>query len=288
MVGKIGSGMMSSSGDQNDRPVSISVVIPAKNEEKNIAAVLAELPSTVTEVLLVDGRSTDRTIEVARHARPDIVIVQERRPGKGSALRAGFAAATGDIIVMLDADGSMIPDEIARFVTMLQGGFDFVKGSRFMTGGSSEDITLLRTVGHGLILHTGNLLFRTNFTDLCYGYCAFWREHLDVLALDAEGFEIETQLVLRAVRTGLRVAEVPSTERERANGVSNLNTFRDGVRVMRTMASERTRPGIVGKAPIHAPKKQGLVDVLDLSRRAARVTSSSQSLRLEHSESAQA
>lgn len=250
--------------------VSISVIIPAKNEEKNIAAVLRELPSTVTEVVLVDGSSTDRTIEVATQTRPDIVVVQERRPGKGSALRAGFNAATGDIIVMMDADGSMVADEIARFVSMLQAGFDFVKGSRFMSGGSSEDITRVRNSGHRVILSTGNFLFGTHFTDLCYGYCAFWREHLDILALDAEGFEIETQLVLRAVRCGLKVTEVPSTERARTTGVSNLRTFRDGVRVMRTMASERARPGVIAAMkPIeHTPVDRS--HVIDLPRRVSR------------------
>lgn len=249
---------------------TISVIIPAKNEEQNIANVLRELPSTVTEVVLVDGSSTDKTIEVAVHTRPDIVVVQERRPGKGSALRAGFNAATSDIIVMIDADGSMIADEIARFVSMLEAGFEFVKGSRFMTGGSSEDITLVRSAGHRLILRSANTLFGTHFTDLCYGYCAFWREHLDVLALDAEGFEIETQLVLRAVRTGLRVTEVPSTERQRTTGVSNLRTFRDGVRVMRTMASERARPGLV--APRQAPSMPAgnPALVIDLPRRNSR------------------
>jgi glycosyltransferase involved in cell wall biosynthesis len=249
---------------------TISVIIPAKNEEKNIAHVLRELPGTVNEVVLIDGASTDRTIEVAVQTRPDIVVVQERRPGKGSALRAGFAAATGDIIVMMDADGSMVADEIARFVTMLQGGFDFVKGSRFMSGGSSEDITIVRNSGHRMILGTGNLLFGTHFTDLCYGYCAFWRKHLDILALDAEGFEIETQLVLRAVRVGLRVTEVPSTERPRTTGVSNLRTFRDGVRVMRTMASERARPGAISRPKVVDAPSADRSSVIDLPRRSAR------------------
>ena len=267
---------------------SISVIIPAKNEEQNIAEVLRELPNTVGEVVLIDGSSTDRTIEVAVQTRPDIVVVQERRPGKGSALRAGFAAATGDIVVMMDADGSMIADEIARFVTMLQGGFDFVKGSRFMSGGSSEDITLVRNSGHRMILSTGNLLFGTHFTDLCYGYCAFWRRHLDILALDAEGFEIETQLVLRAVRCGLKVTEVPSTERPRTTGVSNLRTFRDGVRVMRTMASERARPGVISRPVVVESVVVDRSHVIDLPRRSGResvLSGAAASVRHGHSES---
>jgi hypothetical protein len=222
--------------------VTISVVVPAKNEAENISWVLERVPAWVDEIILVDGQSIDGTIEVARRARPDIVVVEQKSPGKGSALLAGFAAATGDIIVMLDADGSMHPAEIDRYVALIASGFDFVKGSRFMAGADSTDITLLRRLGNNCLLSLANMIYGTRFTDLCYGYCAFRRKFLEKLALTAPGFEIESQLIARACMTELRITEVPSLELPRRHGQSNLRTFRDGRRVLWTLLKEAYRP----------------------------------------------
>jgi glycosyltransferase involved in cell wall biosynthesis len=217
----------------------VSVVIPAKNEAANIAWVLREMPATVHEIVLVDGHSTDGTVEVATRERPDIIITQEQQRGKGAALQAGFAAATGDIVVMLDADGSMHPAEIGRYVALLASGFDLVKGSRFMAGGHSTDITALRWVGNRGLLALTNIIYGTRFTDLCYGFCAFRRTALSALSLSASGFEIETELIVRATMAGLRISEVPSVESPRRYGQSNLRTFRDGRRVLWTLLRER-------------------------------------------------
>jgi len=231
----------------------VSVVIPAKNEARNIGWVLERLPVWIEEVVLVDGRSTDRTIEVARAIRPDLVVVQDDRPGKGAALRAGIAAATGDFVVMIDADGSMDPNEIERFVSLLYLGHDLVKGSRFIEGGGTADMSILRSAGNRALLVLGNALFGVSHTDLCYGFAAFRRDRILALELDAVGFEIETQLFLRATRQGLLVSEVPSFEAPRRFGTSNLNTFRDGWRVLKTILKERIRPRTVLVAiPIQA------------------------------------
>jgi Glycosyl transferase family 2 len=220
-------------------PDTVSVVIPALNEERNIAWVLERIPEFVDEVVLVDGHSTDRTVEVARAVRPDIVVVIEHGAGKGAALRAGFAAASGDIIVMIDADGSMNPDEIDRFVTPLLNGYDLVKGSRFLDGAGSLDLTVLRRIGNQALTRVTNSLFLIRFSDLCYGFCSFRRDCLSALALTAHGFEIETELVVHAVKAGLRIAEVPSVELPRRCGKSNLRTFYDGKRVLRVLVRER-------------------------------------------------
>jgi len=221
------------------RPPSVSVVVPTLNEEGSIAWVLENIPTWVSEVVLVDGLSTDRTEAVARLVRPDIVVVHQHQPGKGAALRAGFAAARGDVVVMIDADGSTDPAEMHRFIEALQLGADFVKGSRHLETGGSADFTRLRATGNLTFVKLANLLYGFRFTDLCYGYCAFWRRHLDALMLTADGFEIETQLVLNAVKADLKIEEVPSFELERRAGSSNLNAFRDGRRVLRTMLSRR-------------------------------------------------
>jgi glycosyltransferase involved in cell wall biosynthesis len=217
----------------------VSVVIPTLNEERCIGWVLERLPEFVGEVILVDGRSTDRTIEIARSVRPDVKVVLETAPGKGAALRAGFAAATGDYIVMLDADGSMDPEEIERFVTALQDGLDFVKGSRFVRGGGTSDMSLIRKVGNDALRAAVNRLYRTDLSDLCYGYIAFRRDRLSHLRLRSDGFEIETEMTVRAVTTSLRIGEVASYEARRRYGESNLHAWRDGRRVLRTLVRER-------------------------------------------------
>jgi glycosyltransferase involved in cell wall biosynthesis len=214
------------------------VVIPTLNEAMNLPWVMRRMPSYVDEVVIVDGRSLDSTVDVARALRMDVVVVSEPNPGKGFAVRAGLAAATGDIIVMLDADGSMDPQEIGWFVTPLQHEFDFVKGSRYVTGGGSEDITLLRSAGNRALTRLANIVLHSNYSDLCYGYIAMRRECLQILELQSEGFEIETELIVRASRAGLRIAEVPSNELNRISGNSNLHTFRDGWRVLRTLGRE--------------------------------------------------
>jgi hypothetical protein len=234
------------------RPV-VSVVIPAMNEADNLPQVLSRLPDLVDDLILVDGHSTDETIAVARALRPDIRVVSQTAHGKGNALACGFAMCRGDIIVMLDADGSTDPGEIPLFVDALMDGADFVKGSRYMEGGGSEDLTHVRRLGNSMLTGTVNALFNVQYTDLCYGYMAFWRRCLPLLTVDCTGFEVETQLTLRAARAGLTVAEVPSVERNRISGDSNLRPIHDGLRVLRTIADERfTHDRVAQEAPAWA------------------------------------
>jgi glycosyltransferase involved in cell wall biosynthesis len=158
--------------------------------------------------------------------------------GKGDALLAGFAASSGDIIVMMDSDGSTDGHEIVRFVTALLAGADFVKGSRFASGGGSADLTRIRRFGNRVLGSLVNSLFGTHYTDLCYGYNAFWARHLDTLALECSGFEVETLMNIRAAEAGLRVHEVASFEHARLHGVSNLRIVMDGRRIARVIVRE--------------------------------------------------
>ena len=232
----------------------VSVVIPARNEAENLPHVLPLIPSAVHEVILVDGRSTDETVAVARQLIPEIRIVDQDGRGKGSALRTGFSSATGEIIVMLDADGSTDPREIPRFVDALRHGADLVKGSRFLPGGGTADMPLYRKLGNGCFVGAVRILFGGRSTDLCYGYCAFWARILPHIQLDATGFEIETQLALRAVWAGLRVVEVPSFESRRLHGSSNLRTVPDGLRVTKQILRERFHSPIQRGSAVMAPR----------------------------------
>ncbi len=242
---------------RSTRKTKVSVVVPAMNEAKNIGLVLKQLPGDLHEVILVDGNSKDDTIEAARAAHPDIRVLVQSGRGKGDALRTGFAAVTGNLVVMLDADGSADPAEIPRFVEALEEGADFAKGSRFLEGGGSTDITGTRRLGNAFLSGTANLLHGTHFTDLCYGYNAFWARCLPFISLDVPGFEVETLINLRIASAGMKITEVPSYELDRIYGESNLNTFRDGFRVLGTILSEgRRRRSIHRERPAIEPEAQ--------------------------------
>ena len=250
-------------GRQNERPVQqpvidelwpkVSVVIPTLNEARNLPHVFDKLPPGLHEVIIVDGHSVDDTVAVARRLRPDVRVVRQNRSGKGNALACGFEAATGDIIAMVDADGSADPGEIPLFVRALLDGADFAKGTRFAVGGGSCDITRLRRLGNWILSGLVNTLCRTRYSDLCYGYNAFWRRHVPAFGLTVQsdipagsgtklwgdGFEVETLINIRIAQAGLKVTEVPSYEYSRIHGVSNLNAASDGWRVLRTIIAER-------------------------------------------------
>lgn len=258
------------------RDPRVSIVVPAKNEANNLRHVLPLLDQSY-EVVVVDGHSVDGTMDVARELRPDAIVVEQTRKGKGNALAAGFLAATGDIIVMLDADGSADPLEIPRFVETLTRGADFAKGSRFAHGGGSHDITPLRHWGNKGLNFVANRLFKTRFTDLCYGYNAFWRDLVPSLKLPAleevapdggmlwgDGFEIETLLNCRFAVAKVEITEVPSVELARIHGESNLRTFADGTRVLRTLVAERRRASRragVTPLPVDQLRERRLVSV---------------------------
>ncbi len=220
---------------------SVSLVIPTLNEAENLRLLLPTIPAWIDQVIIVDGRSKDDTIEVAESFadRLPIDVVLEKDKGKGAALRAGFAAAHGEIIVAIDADCSMHPCEMPLLISALTAGADFAKGSRFVQGGGSADLSRFRALGNRGLTQIVKILYGGSFTDLCYGYFAFWRRHLAVINPTCDGFEVETFVKLRAIKAGLRIAEVPSFETLRVHGASNLRAIPDGFRVLRTILSER-------------------------------------------------
>ena len=227
--------------DKTRSLASVSVIIPTLNEAGNLPFVLNTIPHWVDEVIIVDGRSDDDTERVAKVLRPDARIVHQKLRGKGAALRAGFNAARGEILIALDADGSMDGSEIGVFRDALLAGADFAKGSRFLSGGGSADITSFRRFGDGGICFLMKMMFGTRCSDATYGYFAVWTDRLDWLNIDSDGFEVETLINIRARRARLKIVEVPCFESHRIHGNSNLNAIRDGFRILRVIVLERLR-----------------------------------------------
>jgi len=221
--------------------LDVGVIIPTLNEEKNIKDVLLDLKNLgYSKILVIDGMSKDETAMIA--ARNGAMVILQNGKGKGNAIRQslnnGYLGA--DAVVMMDADGSMDPKEIPFLVKALNSGADIVKGSRFLKGGYSYDMSTLRQIGNRLMVVVVNLLWSAEYTDLCYGFAAFSRRAVEKMApsLKSENFEIETEIFLKALDLGLVVKEVPSTEFKRKNGKSNLNSFGDGFKILKTIAEE--------------------------------------------------
>lgn len=230
---------MSYSGRKAEKYPSLTVLIPTLNEEKNLPRILPRIPAIASEILIVDGHSKDDTVRVAREICPQVRVVYQPEKGKGDAIRCGIREASGEIIVILDADDSMDPGEIPKFVTPLLGGYDYAKGSRFLNGGGTNDMPLYRRLADKAFVSLVNLLYRTRFTDSSYGYKAFWKKSFKDISLRAQGFEIEAEIDIKASKAGLKITEVPCMEAKRFSGDGKLRAFSDGWRILRTIVGER-------------------------------------------------
>ena len=152
---------------------------------------------------------------------------------------AGIEEAAGDIIIILDADDSMDPGEIPKFIEPLLNGYDYAKGSRFLDGGGTRDMPLYRRLADKVFVSLVNILYKARFTDSSYGYKAFWKKSFKDITLRSEGFEIEAEIDIKASKAGLKVTEVPCMEEKRFSGNGKLRSFSDGWRILRTNVGER-------------------------------------------------
>jgi len=205
----------------------ISVIICALNEEQNLPCVLPKIPKSIYEVLLVDGHSQDKTVEVARQLRPDIHILYQPGKGKGDALKYGVQQATGDIIVTLDADGATNPKEISGFIQPLLDGYDLIKGSR-LAHGRPVNMPRHRWLGNKILATTFNILYGARYTDICSGYNAFWKSVFQRLKLNHDGFEMEQAMIAKAKKAGFQVAEVTHHDAGRLGNYSKVSGMKQG------------------------------------------------------------
>lgn len=221
--------------------LTVGVLIPARNEEKNIEDLIHRLKNLgYFNILVIDGNSKDATCRVAE--KYGAKVIPQNGLGKGNAVRQvlnnGYLDV--DVLILMDADGSMAPEEIPAFIRALSSGADLVKGSRFLKGGGTYDMSLLRRIGNGFMMFAVNYLFSTRYTDLCYGFAALNKRAVRMLAplLRSENFELEAEIFIKAWEIGLNVREIPSTEFKRKYGVSNLNALRDGLSILATIIRE--------------------------------------------------
>jgi len=218
----------------------VSVIICTLNEEKNLPHVLPRIPTWVDEVILVDGHSTDKTVEVAKKLRPDVKVLYQPNRGKGDALKYGVATSKGDITITFDADGTYPPEEIPKFVQAILQGHDFAKGTRFM-GTKPTCMLAHRQLGNRILAWTANLLFRTRYTDICSGYYAFLTEAVRRINLASDGFEMEQELFVKIAKMKFKITEVPHSYRSRIHGVSKTRDFRQGIKNLLYIISLRLR-----------------------------------------------
>ena len=224
--------------DVHNQEKRISIIMPTLNEVSNIKHIFPFIPKFIDEVVVIDGGSKDGTIDEILKFRKDAKIIIDTTPGKGVALRRGFDAATGDLIIMMDADGSHDPEEIPVLIEPVLNGYDVSKASRLLPGGGSDDFTAFRRFGNKMFVTMVNRLYGANYTDLCYGYRAFKREVVGRMNCKSDGFEIETEQSIRMVKAGLKVKEIPSFEARRKYGNSRLNAIRDGWRILEIIVRE--------------------------------------------------
>jgi glycosyltransferase involved in cell wall biosynthesis len=231
--------------------MKISIIIPARNEADNIYKILSEIELDVYEIIVIDGNSTDETVlNASKHPKKPIVVTQNSK-GKGAALSLGFKISAGDVVIAVDADGSNDPRELQNFVNQIKSGADLVKGSRNLFGGGSEDLTQFRNFGNFFLTAIANIVFKTKWTDLAYGYFAIRKDLLNKMKISeydskssfwlsyGQGFEIESLICCRAARVGAKIIEIPSFERNRWSGSSNLKSIPDGLRALFAILYEK-------------------------------------------------
>lgn len=223
------------------------MIVPTFNEEPTIYDVAKSFPKEYCGasviVVVVDGGSSDRTVEFAKNAGAEVFI--QKGSGKGAAMKEAVEKSEGDIFVFIDGDGTYESGEFSQIVDpILEGRADLSVGTRFMGKMEQGAMSRFNILGNRLFNFMTNLSMHTNLTDILSGYRAIGAEAFRDLILFSEGFEIEAEITIEAISQRLRITEVPITYRRRTGSPAKLNPISDGARIMKTLffIAMSTRP----------------------------------------------
>jgi len=215
--------------------MKVSLIIPTRNEEGCIGKVLQEVPREyINEIIVVDGHSTDNTAKEAKaNLNSKDKFILQKGKGYGGAFLEGFDIASGDVIIMMDGDGSHNPAEIPALIDKISRGYEYVMATRFMPGGKSDDNALIRWIGNRIFTWLTNVIHGTSVTDSLYLFSAITREGLQKLNLKSKGFEFCSEIIVKAHRAGLKFAEIPAFERKRYSGKAKTNAIWHGYKILK-------------------------------------------------------
>ncbi len=218
--------------------MKVSLIIPTLNEADCIAKTLSEIPSEVVdEVIVVDGHSQDGTAEIVRQRGYKVIL--QKSKGYGAAFAEGVETASGDIIVLMDADGSHNPADIIKLVEKVNEGYDYVMAIRYAPGSRSHDDTRIRHIGNMFFTFLVNLIYKIYIADALYLFTAVRKDKFHLIAPKSLGFEYCVEILIRAHQQGMRICQVPSVERKRVAGKSKVNAFLDGWKILKTILTTK-------------------------------------------------
>src|SRR3989344_316418 len=215
---------------------TVSVIACNMNEEGSIKQVLESIPKDVVdEVIVVDGASKDKSPEIAR--KLGFKVIHQEGRGRGNAFRTGLKNVKGHYVIMLSTDGNERSGDIKKIVEKLNEGYDMVIATRFGKG-QSQDVTVIRNFGNNFLTGLCNLITGYKLSDCQNGFRGIKREHFIAMNIQANRFDIENEMVVKAGKMKLRVTEVPTIEEKRVYGQSRLNTFKDGYIILKRILKE--------------------------------------------------
>jgi len=212
----------------------VSVIIPALNEVGSIGAVLNDIPKDrVDEVLVADGGSTDGTVELV--TKLGYSIITQAQKGFGAAIDNGFKQAKGDIVVVLNADGSQNPKDIPKLLDKIDEGYDLVLASRYSPGGGSEEDTFTHFIGNRIFTFLCNMIYKINVSDVLYFFLAARKEIFEKVITNCPHAGYCVELPIKTRRAGFRIGEIPSFEKKRTAGKAKVHTFSTGFKILMTL-----------------------------------------------------
>ena len=212
----------------------VSLVIPTKNEAGALEKTIKEIPQgCVDEIIVSDGHSTDGTLDIA--VKLGCKAITQEGKGYGLGILSGVKIATGDVIVIMDGDGSQIPADIPRLLEKIKEGYDIGWGSRYLGGGKSLDDTWLRYFGNQLFTFLIRFIHGLKITDILYMFPAFKKEIFDKVSLQFSDFRFGIELPVKAHKAGFKFGEVACVERKRMTGETKVKDLADGYKIFKAI-----------------------------------------------------